>query len=295
MSKRPSRCRSRRRRSSLSGLAYALLRSVRGLPWTVERCGYGRLWGGQPIDLWKLHAADGIAADGAPTGIEHAFTSAFGVVVLRPFWTDREGARRFGAAVERDGVAAALTTRIVPMSDRGYAGAWVVDLDAVYGAGDHVARIADTRVMVRSTLARMPWSGFDPPKRPQPRQAPDGEVERRLAGAVLAAPHDPEPAAVYADWLEQTGRLDDAAALRPTVRVADPVPPAPAPPPVYERGPLATSFVPDPPRCDLCGGGFSSWRYRCGLHVACTDCAISHAHRCPRCQHVFIGKPASPS
>jgi uncharacterized protein (TIGR02996 family) len=178
----------------------------------------GRLWGNQAIELWQLHAADGIAADGTPTGIEHAFVSVFGVVAIRAWWTDRAGARRFRDVANDRAVAIALTRPFTTRRDRERLA--TVDLDALYALcreappSELAARIESIPLHITPLLAA-PWTHYDDSRwaEPVPPRVV-GDPERRLIAGIEATPGDAGAAAVYADWLEQAGRLDEAAALR---------------------------------------------------------------------------------
>ncbi|MFO0735982.1 MAG: TIGR02996 domain-containing protein [Labilithrix sp.] len=48
---------------------------------------------------------------------------------------------------------------------------------------------------------------------------PPGLVEKDFLDAIARAPHDDAPRAVYGDWLEESGRLEDAAFLRAQIEV----------------------------------------------------------------------------
>lgn len=48
---------------------------------------------------------------------------------------------------------------------------------------------------------------------------PPGLVEKEFLDAIARAPHDDAPRAVYGDWLEENGRLEDAAFLRAQIEV----------------------------------------------------------------------------
>src|SRR4051812_47996973 len=89
----------------VGGIIYSVFRTIRGLPTTIERVARGRGWGGVSHELFPLHARDGIADDGSPTGLEHAivYLGTWGPVLqLRARWYDRAAALRFRDLLRAD-------------------------------------------------------------------------------------------------------------------------------------------------------------------------------------------------
>jgi uncharacterized protein (TIGR02996 family) len=204
----------------MSGLAYTIVRAVRGLPSTMVECKRGRLWGGDTVELWQLHAEHGIASTGAPTGVEHGFVGGFGVIVLRSWWTERAGALAFRDAARDPEVASALTAMCYgrPRDTRR---AQVVDLDRLFALCAApprrrlAMRIVAAELLRDDILDATPWlEGSSWHSGPR-RERTITEAERALIAGVAAAPADEGAAVVYADWLEQQDRGDEAAALRP--------------------------------------------------------------------------------
>ncbi len=195
---------------------YRLVRSVRGLPSTMEAFELPRHDDGVAPELWQRHAAGGIARDGSPSGNEYAVVGERGVILLRPWWYDNAGALRWRKLGDREGVARVLGlmthTALRVLERKPEVVVAVADLDALtrlcgrpHGDRGDLAGAAVPAVRARAgAVARAARAGGGGDG--ERGRAPDG---RRL---IVEAPGDAATATVYADWLEEIGRLDEARA-----------------------------------------------------------------------------------
>ena len=220
----------------MGGVLWSVWRSVRGIESTYRLVEYAR-WSEHGVSLlWESHLRDGIADDGSPTGIEHAFRlESFEphVFVLRSRWRDSHGARRLrelGRAKKTkalDRLVAISHTAILDHRSRPPR-AHAFDLDVLHElapAATDLATLAEQwRDRIRYDELAMPrfFPGechVSPSSRQLTAQVAAQHAactgrERELLDQIEAAPHEPGPLLVYADWLETSERHHEASVVR---------------------------------------------------------------------------------
>ena len=226
----------------MGGIIYAVFRSIRGLPTTIERVTRGRGWGGVSHELFPLHAVHGIAPDGSPTGIEHAlvYLGTWGPVLqLRARWYDRAAARRFRElllADQTDHIGFSIAGPFQrfkerPPDDVVPYPAIAFDLDVIHtmaAASEdgqdlqrRIQRLPREALLAPYALPAEPFrAAFDAQYNNRAIEHPpiSDPTERALVDEMVKQPSDPGPAHVYADWLDDHGRSDEASVLRPLIK-----------------------------------------------------------------------------
>lgn len=203
---------------------FALYRSVRGVRSTIRLVEEAD---GVPIALRaavRTFATEGIAKDGKPTGLEYAVIFTGTVVLLRPRWTKFDDAARLRALLLDDPDARVTNTiayRLYAAAARLAESPVAIDLRRVFAAaqattGATLARMKSLEVKLTAVHAPIYaelWNDGDPlPAVELPDPPPP--VERDLIAAIVDDPADPDAIAIYGDWLEQSGRLEEARELR---------------------------------------------------------------------------------
>lgn len=216
----------------MGGILWSTWRSVRGIEVTYRRLQYAR-WSHYGVAyLWADHVAHGIADDGTPTGIEHAFRwESFqpDLVVLVSRWRDHRGAlrlRELYRAWQGKNELVPVLHHAALVRDPHPARAQAVDLDVLHELA-HVSQ--DLGELARRWSSRVLFHDIAMPRffpdqchvdvRPMTaelaaRRAACTGTERELLDQIEADPKNTALMLVYADWLESSGRLDDAAVVR---------------------------------------------------------------------------------
>lgn len=218
----------------MGGMLWSTWRSVRGIEVTYRRLRYAR-WSHSGVSaLWADHFQHGVADDGAPTGIEHAFRFESvhpDLVVLMSRWSDRTGAsllrELYHAAPDKDALVPVLHNTAFALRDKHPVCARALDLDVLHELA-HVSK--DLGDLARRWSSRIRFLDIAMPQfftkcnvlpngnalteQLTARRAACTGIEREMLDQIEADPKNATLLPVYADWLEATGRLDDATAVR---------------------------------------------------------------------------------
>jgi uncharacterized protein (TIGR02996 family) len=217
----------------VGGALWSVWRSVRGIETTYRLLEYAR-WSHEGASLlWRSHLREGIADDGSPTGIEHAFRlESFepNIFVLWSRWRDCRGALRL-RELGRDEKVDRLVNithdmmfryRSKPVRARAF------DLDVLHELARDATDIATLAESWQNNISCAeiavprffptechvaPYSRALSEQVAAQRAACTGH-EREFLEQIEAAPHEIGSLLVYADWLETTGRHDDAVVVR---------------------------------------------------------------------------------
>lgn len=218
----------------MGGTLWSTWRSVRGIEVTYRMLRFARRANYGIGELWEDHFRHGVADDGAPTGIEHSFRfESFqpDLVVLVSRWSDRTGARLlrklYLEAPDKDVLVPVLHDATF-VRDPHPVRAQALDLDVLHElahVSDHLGKLAKRwRECVRFHDIAMPRffptechvspDGKELTQQLTARRAACAGTEREMLDQIEADPKNTDLLLVYADWLETTGRLDDAAVVR---------------------------------------------------------------------------------
>lgn len=218
----------------MGGILWSTWRSVRGIEVTYRMLRYAR-WSHYGVgEMWDDHFRHGVADDGAPTGIEHAFRfESFqpDLVVLMSRWSDRTGARLlrelYHAAPDKDVLVPVLHDAAL-VRDQHPVRAQALDLDVLHElahGSKHLGELAKRwRSRVRFLDIAMPRffptechvspHGKELTQQLTARRTACTGTEREMLDQIEADPKNAALLLVYADWLETIGRLDDAMVVR---------------------------------------------------------------------------------
>ncbi len=221
----------------MGGILWSTWRSTRGIEPTYRLLDFRRWSHAGIADMWDEHVKLGIADDGAPTGIEHAFRfESFqpDLVVWWSRWRDRRGAQRFRdlylAGRDHQPFAQATHDAVFVQGEHPLL-ARAIELDALHWHAHDATSLIDlvTRWREAAPLrdVAMPLHfpascrGMTPSRDASAqlaeRHAAIAGVERELLAQIEAEPRNEGLLVVYADWLETAGRLDEATAVRARV------------------------------------------------------------------------------
>ncbi|HET7503688.1 MAG TPA: TIGR02996 domain-containing protein [Kofleriaceae bacterium] len=216
----------------MGGILWSTWRSVRGIEVTYRLMLYRR-WAHRGIaQWWHDHITRGIAEDGAPTGFEYVFRfESFlpDLVIFGSTWHSFAGARRLRELF----LSATDLQPLIDAHERLFerdphpVRASAVDLDAIHALAAGVDSLEElaARLRMATWLHPVPVPRCFPgtvierggpqlSSELEARRARCDATERALLEQIEADPRQHGPLLVYADWLEVSGRADDAADVR---------------------------------------------------------------------------------